>query len=818
MNFLSSARSFDLMNYLEESKDLNTTVIPGNFSNLYEDIQIDRHHQYLFVFSYNETNETTAVRIHTSSDKVNNSFPIMFVVRQQQGLLSWQVPLSINYNYRYKSVNRTLCPMDKDSRRSLTRDQLIYIDVSTMSVEPSNFTISVSLLDDFLLSLDTVKNTSVSPAAPEYYMFTFPDNVVSVLLTVESEDKQCMVVSIQDIKCPVFDLDNNIVFQGKYQTMTKQAALILNKEDYDEDAFYVVMVVKSNDLDCNPIQNIQPATPVHRNKNVNILIKGTISKASYYKGIFVAVAFFLSFYLVAFFICIFYHCCGYNSEYLNMSEDMKDKLLGFYNGPRECHRSRQPSSSSTDRLLSRPMTSSTRDASYGSIANQSEISEEESASISNERGDNSDQSEVDTSEIDMLRDAYEDKRIVRTKTALFVTDLSRKSPKKLSKTYKIYHWNLLTIGIFYGLPVIQLVVSYQKVLHRTGDQDICYYNFYCAHPLGVLSSFNNVFSNIGYVLLGALFIIIVRKRASVHRAFAAKNKEISQRYGIPQHYGLYYAMGLALMMEGLMSACYHVCPNNSNFQFDTSFMYIIACLNMLKIYQTRHPDINAKAHTTYLSMAFVIFIAVIGVAYANSIFWILYALVHMLVSLILSAQIYFMGMWKVDCGVFKRLWWLFRNDCLKCGRPIYPNRFVLLLIGNIINWSFAIYGFVNPPTDFATYLLAIFIGNLMLYVLFYIIMKLLSGEKIHLLATACIIIATLTWAGALYFFFAHLTSWSVTPATSKEGNRQCLLLEFYDAHDIWHFLSAIGMFFGFLIILTLDDDLMLKRRDQIPVF
>jgi hypothetical protein len=40
-----------------------------------------------------------------------------------------------------------------------------------------------------------------------------------------------------------------------------------------------------------------------------------------------------------------------------------------------------------------------------------------------------------------------------------------------------------------------------------------------------------------------------------------------QYFGIPQHYGLFYAMGAALMMEGVLSACYHVCPNHSNFQF-----------------------------------------------------------------------------------------------------------------------------------------------------------------------------------------------------------------------------------------------------------
>jgi hypothetical protein len=30
----------------------------------------------------------------------------------------------------------------------------------------------------------------------------------------------------------------------------------------------------------------------------------------------------------------------------------------------------------------------------------------------------------------------------------------------------MYHWNLLTIAIFYGLPVIQLVVTYQQVPYR----------------------------------------------------------------------------------------------------------------------------------------------------------------------------------------------------------------------------------------------------------------------------------------------------------------------------------------------------------------
>lgn len=160
-----------------------------------------------------------------------------------------------------------------------------------------------------------------------------------------------------------------------------------------------------------------------------------------------------------------------------------------------------------------------------------------------------------------MNDAFSSKDIVRTKVVLSVCDLARKEPRVLRHKSRLYLYYLGTVATFYALPVVQLVATNQYVLKVTGNQDLCYYNFMCSHPWLFWSDFNHVFSNFGYVLLGALFIFITYSREKDDA------DSMTSCYGIPQHYGLFYAMGFALIMEGVLSGCYHVCPNHTNFQF-----------------------------------------------------------------------------------------------------------------------------------------------------------------------------------------------------------------------------------------------------------
>uniref|UniRef100_A0A671T395 SID1 transmembrane family member 2-like n=1 Tax=Sinocyclocheilus anshuiensis TaxID=1608454 RepID=A0A671T395_9TELE len=689
------------------------------------------------IYSYNHTvsrNKTEGVRVSVELLSESAPSPVLFVVRQKQAVLSFQVPLILRglyqRKYQYTQLGRTLC---QPPTKAVAETQFFFVDVSTLSSAGVHYQLRVSRVDSFTLQTDKKFSFNATPSQPQFFRYVFPEGVDTVIVKVNSQKNfPCSVMSIQDIQCPVYDLDNNVAFIGMYQTMTTTAAITVQRKDFPSNSFYVVVVVKTEDEACGGPLRFYPLLPDelldagNRSKTLDVIVSPAINSEVYVMGMLFCLGIFLSFYLLTFLMA-----CVENKRY--------DRCVF--------------------RVLERSLESVGR-------------SRHESLSS------------VEEDDYDTLADIDSDKNIVRTKKFLCVSDLARKDKRILSKKYQIYFWNIATIAVFYALPVIQLVITYQTVVNVTGNQDICYYNFLCAHPLGALSSFNNILSNLSYVLLGLLFLLIILQRDILHNRALERNENTALECGIPKHFGLYYAMGTALMMEGLLSACYHVCPNYTNFQFDTSFMYMIAGLCMLKLYQKRHPDINASAYSAYACLAAVIFFSVLGVVFGkgNTAFWIVFSVIHILATLLLSTQLYYMGRWRL---------------------------------------GEAAYGLIKRPSDFASYLLAIAICNLLLYFAFYIIMKLRSGERIQCLALVCILFTAVVWGFALFFFFQVMLidlCLQKTPAESREHNRECILLSFFDDHDIWHFLSSIAMFGSFLVLLTMDDDLDTVQRDKIYVF
>lgn len=84
-------------------------------------------------------------------------------------------------------------------------------------------------------------------------------------------------------------------------------------------------------------------------------------------------------------------------------------------------------------------------------------------------------------------------------------------------------------------------------------------------------------------------------------------------------------------------------------------MYVIAVLCMIKIYQNRHPDINARAPVTFGILALIIFVGLVGVLNGSACFWVIFTILHLTVYFSLTVQIYYMGRCKFNRSVFSRV-------------------------------------------------------------------------------------------------------------------------------------------------------------------
>ncbi|CDQ58858.1 unnamed protein product [Oncorhynchus mykiss] len=784
------------------------------------------------IYAFNHTvsrNKTEGVRVTVDvlSEGAESS-PILFVVRQKQAVLSFQVPLILRglyqRKYPYAHVGRTLC---QPPTRSLTETQYFFVDVSTLSSLGTHYQLRISRVDSFTLHTDKKFSFTASPSQPQYFKYVFPDGVDTVIVKVNSEMTfPCSVMSIQDIQAHALLLRTTRMTEtnGAFKTTENSGKIrgqIMTSVIFRSESRSSRLPRWNSELDDRskrffPSRSSPLLMRLQRKRLIFLITKPFLELHMYYGNPLPTEGLLRNAKINT--------CFSFLLQNRGVTKTQCKALSGVlsaHRGGGNLHSTHLmgPVAVATTLALATQVLRSGRHTHTHTYRHTCSSLIAKFCVLPYHQCPVYDL-DNNVAFIGMYQTMTKTAAITVQKY-LCVSDLARKDKRVLSKKYQIYFWNIATIGVFYALPVIQLVITYQTVVNVTGNQDICYYNFLCAHPLGNLSAFNNILSNLGYVMLGLLFLLIVLQRDVIHSRALDRNDLNALECGIPKHFGLFYAMGTALMMEGLLSACYHVCPNYTNFQFDTSFMYMIAGLCVLKLYQKRHPDINASAYTAYACLAAVIFFSVLGVVFGkgNMVFWIVFSVLHILATMLLSTQLYYMGRWRLDSGILRRIVYVIYTDCIRqCSGPMYIDRMVLLVMGNIVNWSLAAYGLLKTPNDFASYLLAIAICNLLLYFAFYIIMKLRSGERIQCMAMVCILFTAVVWGFALFFFFQGLSTWQKTPAESREHNRDCIVLSFFDDHDIWHFLSSIAMFGSFLVLLTMDDDLDNVQRDKIFVF
>lgn len=611
--------------------------------------QVSVNNSFAKSFLFENSSEVGAYRINFSSldsraagKAWENEFPIFIVVEQNEQIMSWQIPFFVDRDQAYLTSERTLCPDEFQPKwkcdengcmlqRTNTEEQIV-IKVTTLSRQPMNFSVVGTLLDidgkeenKFELDIDSLIYFDVSPSSPRVFSTKVPDNVERIMVELNSNSTICAYLSVHPSQCPISDLVSNINYGSYYQTVTLKGAIDVDLSippfSQEKQFFIIVLVLPSDNL-CKSKNERNATQPTlfrsdrDRLKNFSLKIIESISSLEYILAFTVPLGVYLCFIIGTILViktkickCVQIDYSGYE----NLVESADGNAVSI-----NSLQQRNADSGGIDFNIEAPEIEPSLVSSFD--PSTSRIIEEEPGNatthnpfysphrLKHKASINSENSSLDEQDVDFVNDHASESSVIRSKPDLHVADLCLLPLSKLKALDQQYPMSLITAVIFYSLPAAQLVLAYQLQLQHSGNEDLCYYNFRCSHPFKIFSDFNHIISNMGYIILGVLFLLIVLSRgltsrkekklieSMLPRTVSGRSVNLCEERGLPEQFGLLYSLGLALIVEGFMSAAYHVCPNRSNFQFDTAFMYLIAGLGTLRLYQSRHPDIHPKVN------------------------------------------------------------------------------------------------------------------------------------------------------------------------------------------------------------------------------
>eukprot|EP00092_Neocalanus_flemingeri_P086419 GFUD01108891.1.p1 GENE.GFUD01108891.1~~GFUD01108891.1.p1 ORF type:complete len:183 (+),score=34.01 GFUD01108891.1:34-549(+) len=157
------------------------------------------------------------------------------------------------------------------------------------------------------------------------------------------------------------------------------------------------------------------------------------------------------------------------------------------------------------------------------------------------------------------------------------------------------------------------------------------------------------------------------------------------------------------------------------------------------------------------------------------------------------------------------------------GKSVTKIRPLLVFLATtcILNFVLCIFYAVKASSNSSgasNYLLVMFMANMFVYLGYYMIMKFRSGERPGYQTWIYAGCSALCALPAMYFFVNKEKNSELSPAESRDINSPCVLLEYFDGHDVWHFLGGGAVFFSLMFIFTIDEDLKYKKRSEIVVF
>ena len=307
------------------------------------------------------------------------------------------------------------------------------------------------------------------------------------------------------------------------------------------------------------------------------------------------------------------------------------------------------------------------------------------------------------------------------------------------------------------------------------------------------------------MILGIIYIIYI---------YLTKRTEA--KLGIHTNVSLYYSLGTALILEGIFSSIYHMCPSTLNFQFDSTFMFVGIILMYVSIFQKRHPEKIPSPIKTYIYISLLLFTNIIALSgfldgieiwfWASIIVLLTYLMIHF------TYFLYFGKFIKMNLNIIYNI----RESIHNIQFNDIP-KYILLLLSYSITISVGVYGLFDKQ-NFTDWILGTFIINLLIYFVYYITQKIYFKEAISKIWIIVLILDVMSLVSAIVFYNIAVSDKLLPPDESDKLNKKCVIFNYFDYHDIWHILSALGLFLLMINIYNIDTKENNTPRNQLHIF
>ena len=654
------------------------------------------------------------------------------------------------------------------------------------------FNIRVELVNDFTMTVNETKNISgITPNAPKVIRFTIPkaDPNFYYELSVTSEDQKCMYVGIiresENEHC-FHDQIRSIKSSRLWTRMIKKGFFNIEPADFGP-SFYVTLLPLRNSSEC---QTTISSNPKFDPQSKNVTVKLIQKTKDYSKPVSLCIfsTFACGLVVLTCLLLGWHWQHKYNAKIVQRANSLRvqiSKTAFDTSGggqPKKVSISGSPENLSPPEMRMsgafgvsfRPSPSGRHNSTIKSVADfeDTEINSEMKNLCR------------DFEKVPSNKKEYVVSRFLQDRLTVASTSELIKNDKffrrQRSKTFLLM---LPMASVYYLLPSIQMVYATLRRYKETGSLELCNLNFGCSRPYGTFDDINHIISNCGYIIYGVIFIIIVHLK---RRFLLNKTKQdIKGKFGIPAQHSLFYCMGICMVLQGVFSVIFHMCPSNTSLQFDTTMMYVMLILVFVKTFQFRHPDFSFDAYTVMYSLLLILCLEAASLYIAEvtgkTVFYAIFGISYVLILIYVIMDFYFYG--AIGTSFPKFLPAIFYNSC-RNKQILYPWRLLFLTVIILINIAIMVFLCIDRTADdriksLSTPILVILGINAPGYLLMYMVNKVVEvwrcqesrgwkSRKVMRVFSLILLILVIILGGiAMRFYTKKLQSRNKTPPESR---------------------------------------------------